>query len=148
MVYKIKGNLHRDFSVMADNVLDGRAYFIPFVDENLFNDSDIRNERYTSDAVTVLSGDWDFHYYSDETDIPRELDTESVEFDTVSVPSVWQFTGYEEPYYVNSRYQFQPNPPEIPEHCSAALYRKTFDVLAEDAERDYILTFLGVAGAI
>lgn len=148
MVYKIKGNLHRDFSVMADNVLDGRAYFIPFVDENLFNDSDIRNERYTSDAVRVLSGDWDFRYYSDETDIPRELDTESVEFDTVSVPSVWQFTGYEEPYYVNSRYQFPPKPPEIPEHCSAALYRKTFDVLAEDAERDYILTFLGVAGAI
>lgn len=46
--------------------------------------------------------------------MPNELDIDSTEFDKVPVPSVWQHTGYEKPYYVNSRYPFKPTPPEIP----------------------------------
>ena len=147
MKYTIKGDLNLKFDVMADNVLPGRSYFVPFRDQKALDSCDIRNERYVSDLVTVLSGDWDFVYYSDRRDLPRYMDTDAIDFDRVAVPSVWQSTGYEPPCYINTRYQFKPNPPHIPESGPVGVYRKCFEVEAEDVNCDYVLSFLGVAGA-
>lgn len=69
--------------------------------------------RYASDRVTCLSGDWCFRYYAKESDLLTDLDAIAAEMDTVSVPSTWQHTGYEEPYYVNARYPLHPNRPKF-----------------------------------
>lgn len=148
MKYSVKGNLNADFGVFSDNVLPGRSYFIPFTDVQRMNNCDIRTQRYKSDLVTVLSGEWEFKYFSDHRDIPRIMDTDTITFDTISVPSVWQSTGYEPPYYVNARYPFTPNPPHVPDNSPVGLYRKCFDCAADDVDNDFVLSFLGVAGAI
>ena len=68
------------------------------------------------------------------------------EMDTVSVPSTWQHTGYEEPYYVNVRYPFAPKPPQIPADCPVGVYVKEFEI--ENTALHHTITFLGVAGSL
>lgn len=146
MKINLKTDNYKNFDVYKKNVLKPRSYFIPFNDAQELSKTDIRTERYSSSMVAVLSGEWDFKYYSRLSLMPDMIDTAEFDFDTVTVPSVWQHTGYEVPYYVNTRYQFKPNPPEIPEDCSVGIYRKVFNIA--DAQSNYILTFLGVAGSL
>lgn len=147
MIYTLKNNTnYRDFGVYQENLMKPRAYFIPFGSFDALAATDVRTERYASDRVTVLSGEWDFQYFVRVSDLPEAYDTDKASFDTVPVPSCWQFTGYEPPYYVNTRYQFKPNPPQIPEDCSVGIYRRLFAI--EEPEKHYTLSFLGVAGAL
>ena len=96
--------------------------------------------------VAVLSGEWQFKYYDNCQNIPDEFYSEKEETDIVTVPSCWQFTGYEEPYYLNSRYPFKCEPPKFPEDCSAGVYLKKF--ILSDVVGNYTLTFLGVASCV
>lgn len=146
MKFNVRNDNYKNFDVYKENVLEPRAYFIPFSDPEEMAKTDIRTERYGSDMVEVLSGEWDFMYYPKESDMPMTIDTDTMEFDKVAVPSVWQHTGYEPPYYLNTRYQFKPNPPEIPTDCPVGVYHRTFTV--EDMDKNYVLTFLGVAGGL
>ncbi len=144
MLVKLKKDNFKNFDVFKDNVLKPRAYFIPFNNVEELSKTTIRDERYSSSMVNVLSGEWDFKYYKSIKNMPDELDTSNYDFDVVEVPSVWQHTGYERPYYVNQRYQFKPNPPAVPDDCPVAIYRKK--VALDDLSGNYIITFLGVAG--
>ena len=143
MLVNYKKDNFKNFSVFKDNVLKPRAYFIPFNSVEDLSKTTIIDERYSSSMVKVLSGDWDFKYYSSIDKMPNEIDVQNFDFDTVVVPSVWQHTGYERPYYVNQRYQFKPNPPSIPDDCPVAIYHKNVDI--DDLSGNYIITFLGVA---
>lgn len=143
MIYELKKDNYKNFSVFKDNVLESRSYFIPFSSEDEMNKTDIRTERYNSSMVAVLSGEWEFKYYPKVSDMPSSFDTEKEKCDAISVPSCWQFTGYEKPYYINSRYQFECDPPNFPEDCSVGVYIKKF-MLGETSGK-YTLTFLGVA---
>lgn len=144
--FNLKNDNYKNFAVYKDNILKPRSYFIPFASLEEAGKSDIRTERYSSSMVDVLSGEWDFKYYSKLSDMPDEIDIDDFEFDTVPVPSVWQHTGYEKPYYLNTRYQFKPNPPEIPEDVPVGIYHRVFSI--DDVNANYTLTFLGVAGAL
>lgn len=146
MIFRLKNDNYKNFNVYKDNVLEPRAYFIPFSSVDELSQTDIRSERYCSSMVNVLSGEWDFKYFKKHSEIPDEIDVEGFAFDKVNVPSVWQHTGYEKPYYLNARYEFKPNPPYIPEDCPVGVYHKEFNV--DDESANYTLTFLGVAGAL
>lgn len=146
MKFQIKKDNYKTFEVYKENVLTPRSYFIPFNDVEEMAGSDIRTERYSSSMAVCLSGEWDFAYYDKLSKCPDFINTDVFDFDKVTVPSVWQHTGYEKPYYVNTRYQFDPKPPEIPTDIPVGVYHKTFDV--SDMDKNYILTFLGVAGGL
>lgn len=146
MIYSLKKNNYKKFSTFSENILTPRSYFIPFSSVEELEKTDIRTERYNSSMVAVLSGEWDFKYFANCLDIPDEFNTDEAETDTVCVPSMWQFTGYEKPYYVNTRYQFVPDPPKFPEDCSAGVYIKKFKI--EEVTGNFTLSFLGVAGAL
>lgn len=146
MIYNLKTNNYKTFEIYKENVLEPRSYFIPFETKDEMLATDIRTERYNSSMVAVLSGEWKFKYYSNCLQIPDSFDTESIEMDDIDVPSVWQFTGYEKPYYVNTRYQFNPNPPYIPADCPAGVYLKRFSI--GKADGNFNLVFLGVAGSL
>lgn len=146
MIFKIKNDNFKNFDIYKDNVLKPRSYFIPFDCIESACSCNSKTERYSSPCVDVLSGEWDFKYFESINDIPDEIDIDDYGFDKVPVPSVWQHTGYENPYYLNTRYQFKPNPPHIPEDCPVGVYHKVFDI--ESKEFNYTLTFLGVAGAL
>ena len=146
MEYKLNTTNYRDFKVIEDNKLAGRAYFIPYSKKEKLCAVDLKHERTNSDLVEVLSGEWDFKYYNDISLIPEVFDAAGVEFDRIHVPSTWQRTGYEPPVYLNCPYEFDLPNPNVPEHMSAGIYRKTFEVTNSDDV--HILSFLGVVPCV
>ncbi|MGN0457972.1 MAG: glycoside hydrolase family 2 TIM barrel-domain containing protein [Eubacterium sp.] len=146
MKYSIYRNLHTDFSIFEQNKMPARSYFIPFSNEKSVQKTDYKTERYLSDRILMLSGEWDFKYFDKLSNIPESLDTDSTDFDKISVPCTWQRTGYDQIAYINTRYPFPKKPPYIPEDVAVGIYRKNVSIENADAHR--VLTFLGVAGAL
>ncbi len=146
MKYTVNTKNYRDFNTFEINKCEGRAYFIPYTDKKTLAQTDFRKERYSSDLVRVLSGEWEFKYYPHAAEVPAELDTAEIEFDKITVPSTWQRTGYEPPVYLNCPYEIETKPPMLPDDMSAGVYRKVFNV--EDTDKVYILTFLGVCPCV
>ena len=147
MKYQIKMLEANNFDVYEVGKLRPRSYFIPYSDKNLLEKQNVLTERYSSDIVTVLSGeDWGFKYYEKLSRLPARIDTETISFDTVKVPSTWQRTGYESPVYLNTRYPFPMTLPSVPDEMSAGLYCKRFNVKGDTTH--CIITFLGVCSSL
>ena len=173
MQYAINRDNYHRFDVLALNKLPPRSYFIPFASKAQADNAAPKEKRYVSSKVQCLNGAWDFRFYPRPAEIPKILDTDKVHFDSIDVPSCWQFRGYDRPFYVNVRYQFPYNPPEIPkeepvgkvfcwhgsdeglkprwvqpenEYNFVGIYRKTFRV--EESAKRHILSFLGVASCL
>lgn len=170
MKYTLNQSNYADFNTFEVNKLPPRSYFIPYPDKASANEVSLKEKRYRSPKVVCLNGEWDFKFYQNPNDVPKCLDTDTVTFDKLDVPSCWQFRGYMKPFYLNSRYQFPYNPPVIPttepagkvfswhgadkgpkprvetpenEYNSVGIYRTFFS--AEDLSKNYVLSFLGVA---
>lgn len=168
MKYQLKDDLYSNFAVFEENKMAGRAYFIPFGDAERAQNIGLLEERYASDKVRVLGGEWEFHYYPKRAELKGELDSDAIKWDTVPVPSMWQFTGYEKPYYTNQCYEFRTALPNVPtdqpvghyraavdgkrrtlnveRFNSAGVYRKKFEI--STMEKDYIISFLGVMSCL
>ncbi len=149
MIYSLNKTNYKDFSVYELGKLPARAYFIPFKAEEAMNKTNYITERYNSDKVTVLSGEWDFRYYADCKDLEENFDTDKLSFDKVTVPSTWQRTGYEPPCYLNTRFPFNNVDnsiyPSVPD-SSCGAYRKKFNIA--DLDKEYIITFLGAISSL
>ena len=143
MKYRIVKNIHNNFSYFEKNKLAPRAYAVAYSSAEALKNTCIRDERYSSDMVTVLSGEWNFKYYKSIADVPDSLNTAKVKFDTVTVPSDWQRTGYEEPVYLNCPYEIKTIAPEVPADMSVGIYRKTISL--ETVSHREIISFLGVS---
>ena len=146
MKYALNRSNYRDFETMEIGKREGRAYFIPYSDKNKLAEISLSEERYSSDLVRVLSGEWEFKYYPHLNDVPYDFDSEKVNFDKINVPSTWQRTGYEPPVYLNCPYEIETKPPFLPDDMSSGIYRKTFEI--NDTNKVYLLDFLGVIPCI
>ena len=145
MKYQIKKLLINNFDYYEENKLPGRSYFIPYTNKDELSKKTALDERYGSDMVSILSGEWEFKYYEQISRLPNIIDTDNITFDKVSVPSVWQRTGYEKPYYLNTRYQFPMTLPNVPNEMSCGIYLKKFNI--KNAANP-IITFLGVCSSL
>ncbi|MGN1420760.1 MAG: glycoside hydrolase family 2 TIM barrel-domain containing protein [Eubacterium sp.] len=145
MIYNVNRKIHTDFNVFEENKLPARSYFIPFSDEKVLAKTDYKNERYNSDRVVLLSGDWDFAYFDRLSKVPDSFDTDSVNFDVLNVPSTWQRNGYDQIAYINTRYPFPKKPPHIPQDVAVGIYRKKVNLAKAPRQ---VISFLGVAGAL
>ncbi len=81
-----------------------------------------------------LSGRWAFRFYARATDLPDELSLDDLDaWDSCTVPSCWQLSGYSHPRYINTRYGFEPDarkltPPLVPaERTQVGVYARRFD---------------------
>ena len=146
MEYLINKSNYRDFSVFQDNKQEARAYFIPYSKRENLKNTSFKDERYNSDLVDVLSGEWDFKYYSDISLLNQEINSDDIDFCRINVPSTWQRTGIEPPVYLNCYYEFEDAPPKLPKKMSVGVYRKKFEV--EDADNVHLINFLGVIPCI
>lgn len=147
MNYLINRENFRKFEISELHKLPPRAYFIPYSSKDLLESQTVLTERYNSDKVLVLSGEWDFKYYDKDMLIPNSFYTDRVQFDKVTVPSTWQRTGYREPCYLNTRYEFDPTLyPEMPQDVPMGIYRKIIDI--DDVSKTRIITFLGVMSSL
>lgn len=170
MKYILNTTNYNNFKVITDNTLKPRTYFIPYERIDVLKEVPLLEERYSSSLVKVLNGDWKFKFYKNPNNLPQVLDTSKVDFDIIDVPSVWQYRGYDRPFYLNCRYQFPCKPPIIPtldkvgkcfnvygngkfmskvipsedEYNFVGVYCKQ-ETITKIENKRYILTFLGVA---
>ena len=114
MKYILDNENYHIFEIYEENKEKPRSYFIPYKSKKSLDKASLKERRYSSKKVMCLNGDWDFKFYRNPNDCPVSFDTEDIEFDTLDVPSCWQFRGVDIPWYLNTRYQFPYNPPEIP----------------------------------
>ena len=89
----IVSRFYEDLSVLHDNTLPARAYYIP-ASEKMNNLIEHREE---SDRLQLLNGNWKFKYFNsiyDLTDNFYEMGYDTAAFDSIKVPGVWQMSGY------------------------------------------------------
>ncbi|MBQ7488231.1 MAG: hypothetical protein IJT77_12120, partial [Clostridia bacterium] len=173
MKYTINTQNYQDFSIYEVNKLAPRPYFIPYPSRAAADAVSPLEKRYSSEKVICLNGKWNFAFFPRPAEMPEVLDTDSMSFDQIDVPACWQFRGYDHPFYVNIRYQFPYNPPEIPttekvgrvftwvgsdqhmtpriiepdeEYNFVGVYQRTFTV--NDPDKHYVISFLGVASCM
>ena len=157
MKYILDKDNHHDFKKVESGRLAPRAYAVPHTKKKDALKADYKTERYNSDIVRILSGEWEFKYYKKKSALPATLDTSRLKFDKVNIPSTWQRTGYEPPVYLNTPYGFDGRvfglewgkgvkPPVLPDDFSCGVYRKFIDI--NDLNKTYILTFLGVSPCV
>lgn len=146
MKYEINRNNYADFDVQEINKRAPRAYYIPYSSFAKLSKTPLNKERFSSEQVRKLSGQWDFKYYSKSSLLPKTFNSNRVMFESIQVPSTWQRTGFEPPVYLNARYEFDNKPPELPEKVSVGIYRKFFDI--SNLDKNYIISFLGVISCL
>ena len=83
MKYQIKKLLINNFDYYEENKLPGRSYFIPYTDKATLSKKTALDERYGSDMVSILSGEWEFKYYEQISRLPNIIDTENITFSYV-----------------------------------------------------------------
>ena len=126
--------------ILHMNRLSPRATLVPSSEKGVYY-----NNKEKSDRLFSLNGDYKFALYSDKApDNFTDNGFDCSDFDTLDVPSMWQFRGYMEPTYPNVEYPFPFNPPYILRLNPVGCYMRTFE--AEEAERA-ILHFEGVDNA-
>ena len=128
MKYQIKKLHINNFDVYEENKLTARSYFIPYSKKSNLLAQNVCTERYNSELVTVLSGEWKFKYFERISRLPGNIDTDKMNFDTIKVPSTWQRTGYQNPCYLNTRYEFPMTLPVVPDEMSVGVYCKKFKI--------------------
>ena len=123
MKYHLKNDNYYTFKTFSKNKLPPRSYFIPFSEKEKALAAEITTARYTSDLVICLSGEWDFCFFKDPKDLKQDFDTDEVVFDKVTVPSVWEYSGYLDPMYLTTYIPFRFNPPKIPKERQIGAFR-------------------------
>ena len=120
-----------------------RATFVPYPDAA----SALRLGPKESPRYLSLNGTWRFHWSPRPADRPLDFwkpSTDVSDWAETPVPSNWMFQGYDIPIYVNSSYEFAPNPkpPLVPhDHNPVGSYRRTFVVPEAWAGMDVHLYF-------
>ena len=134
---------YEDLSVLHENTMPARAYFIP-ASKRMDNLVEHREE---SDRMQLLNGTWKFQYFNSIYDVQEpffEKDYDTENFDEIQVPSVWQMAGYDTHQYTNIRYPFPFDPPYVPQDISCGTYAHTFVYHKDENAPKAFLNFEGV----
>ena len=134
---------YEDLSVLHENTMPARAYFIP-ASKRMDNLVEHREE---SDRMQLLNGTWKFQYFNSIYDVQEpffEKDYDTENFDEIQVPSVWQMAGYDTHQYTNIRYPFPFDPPYVPQDIPCGTYAHTFIYHKDENAPKAFLNFEGI----
>ena len=134
---------YEDLSVLHENTMPARAYFIP-ASKRMDN---LMEHREESDRMQLLNGTWKFQYFNSIYDVQEpffEKDYDTENFDEIQVPSVWQMAGYDTHQYTNIRYPFPFDPPYVPQDIPCGTYAHTFVYHKDENAPKAFLNFEGV----
>ena len=123
-----------------ENTLKPRAHYIPY--DTL--EKALKGDKFQSKYYMLLNGEWEFKYYKRDIDCPATI----TEWDKVNVPSCWQSTGYEKPYYTNHNYPYPVDPPYLPDDIPVGVYKKVFNITKNQSELENYIIFEGVSPCV
>ena len=134
---------YEDLSVLHENTMPARAYYIPASKRM----DHLVEHREESDRMQLLNGTWKFQYFNSIYDVQEpffEKDYDTENFDEIQVPSVWQMAGYDTHQYTNIRYPFPFDPPYVPQDIPCGAYAHTFVYHKDENAPKAFLNFEGV----
>lgn len=131
---------YENLSKIFENREPQRAYYIPY--ESL--EKALKGDKRLSSYYWLLNGKWRFNYYKNEDEIPVEI----TKWDKVEVPSNWQTTGYERPYYTNINYPFAVDAPYVPDDNPVGIYETDIKINKKWYERNTYIVFEGVSSCV
>ena len=127
------------------NALEPHTWFLPYANP----DSKTPNYPNNSERVLSLNGDWQFSMHRSPISAldMNEKPIVSSETRTIKVPGCWELMGYDAPQYLNFRYPFPVDPPNIPDENPTGVYQRNISLPESWSDKRIILTFLGVSSA-
>lgn len=141
-------NLHYDHTTFEINKLKPHADFFSYENEGLsVSDERDRSERYIS-----LNGEWKFQWVESPKDrLLHFYDTllDHSQWKAIPVPSNWEVEGYGNPIYLDERYPFDTQWPDVPQDYNpVGTYRHDFEIDESWLSQNVILHFAGVKSAM
>ena len=120
--------LYEDLSVLHQNTMPDRAYYIP----SSARGDRLARHRESSDRLQMLSGcEWRFAWYPSIHDLQDHFYLPDYEpgkwWKKEMVPFCWQMRGYDSPQYSNIRYPFPFDPPYVPQDNPCGAYLHHFE---------------------
>lgn len=137
---------YEDPKILHLGTMPYRSYYIPFETGKAASEI-LETAREDSKKVTMLSGDWKFHYYRNRFDADENFyspEFNAGDFDTIPVPGCWQILGYEMNQYTNVNYPFPYDAPYMPEENPCGAYIKKFSMEKDQLSQKNFLNFEGV----
>jgi len=141
-------NYHKDHTKFGVNKLDPHADFFGYENKKLANINDVL----LSDRYISLNGNWKFNWVKSPKDRPInffEKDFDDSDWNTIPVPANWEAEGFGYPIYLDERYPFKNEWPEVPDDYNpVGTYRRTFQLPDNWIEEEAILHFAGAKSAM
>ena len=128
------------------NRLPARAHFLSFPNKNA---ADRKDNCYTH-AFKNLNGQWKFMFLDAPEYSPENFyksDFNVADMNNIVVPGNWQMQGYGKMHYSDLWYNFPINPPYVPTENPTGIYKRTFTIGQDFADKKIILRFCGVDSA-
>jgi len=136
---------HRNHLIFAENKLAPRATFFAFESESV-------RDKEASKRFMSLNGEWDFHWVKRPDLRPKhffEMDYDVHGWSSISVPGNWEVDGFGRPIYLDERYPFKANWPEVPnDYNPVGTYRKVIQIEKQYLLENVILHFAGAKSAM
>ena len=145
---EISHQFHQDHTIFGINKLPPHADFFAFEKESLAESQQLdQSSRYQS-----LNGNWKFKWTRSPKDRERYFYDESLndsDWATIPVPSNWEVEGYDHPIYLDERYPFESQWPNVPEvYNPVGTYRHNFTIPKDWLNQRVILHFAGAKSAM
>ena len=124
------------------------ANFIPFPNQESYQDAQTRTD---SPFLHSLNGKWKFNWSRCPADRPKDFhqnDYDVENWGEIPVPSNWEMEGHGIPIYVNDRYPFEKNPPNIPvDYNPVGSYKRSFTLPKNWDGKEVFLVFEAIKSA-
>ncbi len=132
---------HFNHQIFKENKLAPRASFFAFESPNL-------KEKEASKRFMSLNGTWNFHWVKNPDNRPttfHHMEYDDSDWKTIQVPGNWETQGYGKPVYLDERYPFTTQWPDVPQKYNpVGTYRKIIHFDKDFLLEDIILHFEAV----
>lgn len=129
---------HEDPEQLHIGTMPNRSYYIPAATRD---EAEAVDAKRSSSRVRLLCGEWRFRYCGAFSELEEDFCTGLSGGGHISVPSVWQCSGYDRNQYINDRYPIPFDPPYVPQQNPCGVYETEFEAFG--GGRQY-LVFEGV----
>jgi len=123
------------------NRLAPRAYFFSY--DSIDNAQTFQREL--SHHFQLLSGQWQFNYFTNPLLVPDEFYSQKMmDWCRITVPNMWQMEGHGDLQYTDEGFPFPINVPFVPTDNPTGAYQRTFTLSKHWKNKQTIIKFDGV----
>ncbi len=147
-MFKVSGlNDWENPHMVGVNKVIGHVNTVPFATA----EEALAGNREASPYYQLLNGKWRFQLANTPDAVPADFGTAGFRtdgWDEIEVPGNWMMQGYDKPIYTNVQMPIPNTPPFVPKDDNpTGLYRQSFTIPEEWAERQTFICFDGVESA-